>query len=146
MKYLLRPALRFPRAVDVPSALSMNREYQRDLMLDVPRKWCRSAKHSSGRAPHGHSYVNWFWLCVTACNSIRGLISKRRLHMRYQDACGALNPVWYMKWGWYLVGNIRSLNPHVQTIQYVCVNAAWHCSNGLDWACILPLCRHVLYI
>jgi hypothetical protein len=74
MIYLPRPALRFPRAVDVPSALSIIREYRRDLMLDVSREGCRTAKHTSGRAPHGHLNVNRFGFCVTAFNRIRGLI------------------------------------------------------------------------
>jgi hypothetical protein len=91
-----RPALRFPRAVDVPSALSIMREHRRDLMLDVSRKRCRSAEHTSGQAPHDHMYVNWFCFCVTACNTVRGLISKRRLDMRCLDARCGLNPVWYM--------------------------------------------------
>ncbi len=95
MMCMPRPALRFPRAVDVPLALSIMREDRRDLMLDVSRKQYRSAQHTSGQAPHDYLYVNWFCFCVTARNPVRGLISKRRLDMRGVARCG-LNPVWYM--------------------------------------------------
>ena len=73
MMYMPRPALRFPRAVDVPSALSIMREDRRDLMLDVLRKLCRSAQHTLGQdsqALHDHLYVNWLRFCVTACNPV----------------------------------------------------------------------------
>ncbi len=96
MMYIPKQALRFPRAVDVPSALSIMREDRRELMLDVSRKRCRSAQHTLGQAPHDHLYVNWFSFCVTACNPDLGLISKRRLDMRCMDARCGLIPNWYM--------------------------------------------------
>ncbi len=96
MMYMPRPALRFPRDVEVPSALSIMREDRRYLMLDVSRKRGRSAQHTSGQAPHDHLYVNWFCFCVTAISPVRGLISKRRLDMHCLDARCGLNPVWYM--------------------------------------------------
>ena len=38
MEYLIRPALRCPRAVDVPSALSIDREHRREGMPGVASK------------------------------------------------------------------------------------------------------------
>jgi hypothetical protein len=74
MKYLLRPALRIPRAVDVPSALSIDRGYRCDYIPGVTRKSCRSAKHSFSRAPHGNLHVNRFGICVTDPSPIWSLI------------------------------------------------------------------------
>ncbi len=68
----------FPRALDVPSALSIDREHWPEGMPGVAIKWCRPAKTSFSRAPHGHLHVNRVGFCVTAPNPIWRLIRKRR--------------------------------------------------------------------
>ncbi len=68
----------FPRAFDVPSALSIDRKHRREGMPGVKSKWCSPAKTSFSRAAHGHLHVNRFGFCVTAPNPIWRLIRKRR--------------------------------------------------------------------
>ena len=72
MKYHLRPALRCGRAVDVPSALSIDREHGREGMPGGAPNDVGLPKNSLSRVPHGHLHVNWegFSSCATAPNPI----------------------------------------------------------------------------
>jgi hypothetical protein len=99
MIYMPKPALRFPRAVDVPSALSIVMKDRRDLMLDVSRKRCLSAQHTSGQAPHGHLYVRPF-VCKLIRFLCHGLQPYSETDLKTQITYAlfgcVLNPVWYM--------------------------------------------------
>ncbi len=68
----------FPRAFDVPSALSIEREHRLEGMPGVASKSCRPAKTSFSRAPQSHLHVHRFGLSGTAPNPMWRLIRKRR--------------------------------------------------------------------
>ena len=114
--------------------LSIKKEYRRDWMPVVSRKWRRSVLGDVGQYMQmGQTpicmYIGSVFVAVLA-TLFRGRFSKGRLHMRWTDAYCSLNPVWYMhelKRGSYHVVNERPLDLHVQTIQFACVHAAWHC-------------------